>query len=513
MTGDNTKTNVILVVDDDAPLSERSALILDILSKDPRLTFAGRIHGDSRFTPPTLPPVARVTLWCEARLTRLRWPAYPTAAVEGWMAALPLIAPGDAPSGAIALCLEDAQLSDRQLDTSGLREWALRIGGLPPRHADVALLDHAARDTGLIHAEITQRHGAGAPPLLIAQAGYNPKPSAVLSADFVTEKTALLLQRHLSAATLPDDPPTAEASAPARPTNVARYMGGVARTATRRIANRLRQKRGKWGPDWQLASGTGTIVDFDPSSGRNIPRQSCLMADPFLFEHDAELFLFYEAQDADGAPAWIDVARLNGDRFEPLGTALRRDYHLSFPHLFRDGDDIFMMPETQTAQRLEVWRATNFPLEWELHATALEGQYVADSVLFRHDGQWWLLTNLSNHVRFQEHSSELYLFSVDGPALTRIVAHPQNPVVIGSDVARNAGAVISHDDRLFRAAQNNSHGVYGYGLNIMEIDALTPDSYREHLVRGFVPSDRPGAQAIHHVSFAAGRFSIDWLGA
>ena len=122
------------------------------------------------------------------------------------------------------------------------------------------------------------------------------------------------------------------------------------------------------------------------------------------------------------------------------------------------------------------------------------------------------MTNLSDHVTFQEHSSELYLFSVDGPSLTGLRPHPQNPVVIGSGIARNAGAIVQHDGRLFRASQNNSHGIYGYGLNIMEIEELTPDTYRERLVRSFTPADRPGSRGLHHVSFAAGRFVLDWSG-
>jgi hypothetical protein len=282
--------------------------------------------------------------------------------------------------------------------------------------------------------------------------------------------------------------------------------------ASGRATDRVRVKLGRGRAFWRLAVGRGNVMDFEPAKALDVPRRSFLMADPFLFEKDGELFVFYEAQNADERPAWIEVGRLDGNRLIPLGPALRCDYHLSYPFVFRDGDEIYMMPETQTARRLEVWRATDFPLQWERHATAFEGDHIADSNIFRHGGQWWLMTNLSDHVTFQEHSSELYLFSVDGPSLTGLRPHPQNPVVIGSGVARNAGAIVEHEGRVFRASQNNSHGIYGYGLNIMEIEELTPDTYRERLVRSFTPADRPGARGLHHVSFAAGRFVLDWSG-
>ncbi|MEZ5797661.1 MAG: hypothetical protein R3D63_09485 [Paracoccaceae bacterium] len=177
--------------------------------------------------------------------------------------------------------------------------------------------------------------------------------------------------------------------------------------------------------------------------------------------------------------------------------------------MFRDGDDIYMMPETQANRRLEVWKATEFPLRWTLFATALDGQLAADSCLFRHDGTWWLFTNLSQHQRFQDHSSALYLFSCDGPNLENLRPHPQNPVVIGGDTARNAGAVLASGGRLFRPAQANRHGIYGQGLNLMEIEELSPTRYRERLDRSFSSANLPGWRRVHHASFSDGLFVVD----
>ncbi len=500
-----------------ARLSGRQALLIDRIAADPRLRIVARIEGTETRRAPRLPPLAKGLLAAEGALSRLRWPDHPAQDAQALLDALPVLE-GRGADGPVDvfLALGDNHLSARQLAMARLGEWSLSVSGVPAARSDWAMVDPALRAAGLVTVDILQRTAGRPEGQVRARTAYNPKPTAILTAAFIAEKSSLFLRKELGGTEArgraPDAPPPRPAPPAPGTAALLGYAAHVARMAAQRAADRLRVKLGRGRAFWQLAAGHGDVLDFEPSQALDVPRRSFLMADPFLFEKDGELFVFYEAQDADERPAWIEVGRLEGDRLIPLGAALRRDYHLSYPFVFSDGDQIYMMPETQTARRLEVWRATDFPLEWELHACGFEGSHIADSNLFQHDGQWWLMTNLSDHVVFQEHSSELYLFSVDGPSLTGLRPHPQNPVVIGSDVARNAGAVVQHGGRLFRASQNNSHGIYGYGLNIMEIEELGPDTYRERRVRAFTPKDRPGSRGLHHVSFAAGRFVLDWSG-
>ena len=134
-------------------------------------------------------------------------------------------------------------------------------------------------------------------------------------------------------------------------------------------------------------------------------------------------------------------------------------------------------PPSPSRRGLEGWRGRQLPDPGELGRTALEGTPVVDSVLFHNAGPWWLFTHISRDT-FGDFCSDLHLFMVDGPALSRITPHPLNPVVIGSDRARGGERVFARDGRLFRAAPDNSGGTYGFGLKIMEIEALDRRSYR-----------------------------------
>lgn len=372
------------------------------------------------------------------------------------------------------------------------------------------VMEHAA----YTHLVLGAREASGRSGTL-ASARFNVKPSGAVNNRFVKERAVSLLLRELRRLAL-----TGERGADARPwptpvqpptaAETARYSASLARTLVRRTVKSVRERFG-WESDlWTLYTGDGSIRNFDPGGAREIALDlKDIRADPFLFSHDGALYVFYEAYAFGERVAHIAVGRLEDGRLMPLGAVLRRPYHLSYPYVFRDGADIFMLPETHAARRIEVWRCTDFPHAWELYATALEGVSAADSMLYRHDGAWWLFTNISEYRDFQDHCSELHVFKTDGPSLRNLTPHRFNPVVIGSDTARNGGRISESGGHLYRPSQCNAHGIYGFGLNIMRIEELNLDSYREVCIRTIKPDFRSGLTGCHHFDSHDGAFVVD----
>ncbi|MCJ8518622.1 hypothetical protein ABID21_001502 [Pseudorhizobium tarimense] len=349
----------------------------------------------------------------------------------------------------------------------------------------------------------------------VAVAGFNTKFSAVRSGDFIKERAVTLVMRELrkiaeTGILLTSEAPPLQAAQPPRVEEWLSYAAGVARNLVGRGRRAVKARFGRGAPPWALFVGEGSPKSFDPRTAVLLkPENDELRADPFLLEHEGHIYLFYEAYTPREAKAHIAVGRLVGDQFEQLGMALAAEHHLSYPFVFRHAGGIFMVPETHEARRLEVWRCVEFPLRWELHATALEGQSSADSTLFAFDGRWWLFTNLSEFHAYEDHCSELHLFEVDGPDLKWMKPHRHNPVVIGSTEARNGGRPFEHDGRLYRPSQRNERGIYGYGLNLMEVEQLNLETYRERRVRTIKPDFAPGLLACHHMDATGGRYVID----
>ncbi|WEX10485.1 hypothetical protein [Chelativorans sp. AA-79] len=500
--------------------------LFDRLLADPRFELSAllvhpRGYGDA---PPLFELVAGVDRRLFARLPAYQ-PTYFTDICEKTecirLAERPSDGKADLPLGAmerlrldLVLRLVPNGLAEETVAQLPFGEWSANVADAQSGRAEWCSFTETAAHAATIDASVYVRRGDGRPAEQIATAAFNPKFSAARNAAFLKEKTVLIITRELRR--LADTRQIAASpmkSVPAPPPEnaaVARYLAGLVRAAAARTRKELAKRAGLETAVWTLYSGAGTIEDFEPGSTTELPpARNSIKADPFLFQHNGRCYVFYENYAVGDAKAHIAVGLLKPGGIEPLGVAIESEGHLSFPFVFRSAGEIYLMPETHQQKRIEIWRCVKFPLEWELHATALEGCSAADSTLFRHRGKWWLLSNLSDHHAFEDHCSELYAFEVDGPAFSRIEPHRRNPVVMGSNVARNAGRVFARNGRLLRPSQNNAYGIYGYGLNIMEIEELTSETYRERCIRTIRPDFKPGLVGCHHFDASGGRYILD----
>ncbi|WP_026481518.1 hypothetical protein [Ahrensia sp. 13_GOM-1096m] len=349
----------------------------------------------------------------------------------------------------------------------------------------------------------------------IASAAFNIKFSGARSSAFIKERAVTMAMRELNRLAVTGQIATEQKQLPscsAAPSNGAtiKYITMLIAQLARRGLKMAVEKFGVETALWTLYTGLGSIDKFDLSSSAEISSSSkAVKADPFLFAQGGTDYVFYETFLDGEKKAHIAVGRLEGDELVPLGPALVCGYHLSFPFVFEDAGNVFMMPETHASHRVEIWRCVDFPLKWELYSTALEGKSAADNVLTKHRGKWWLFTNLSDFHAFEDHCSELYVFQVDGPKLNTVIPHKHNPVVMGSLEARNAGRVVECNGFLLRPSQRNAYGIYGYGLNIMQIDDLSINNYQEHCIRSIEPNFNNKIYGCHHFDAAGGRYVVD----
>ncbi|EJN02143.1 hypothetical protein [Phyllobacterium sp. YR531] len=402
------------------------------------------------------------------------------------------------------------------LDQVEFGEWALDFVDKKAKGYDWTGFWEVQAREALTVVQLIARKSTQNEPIIIATASYNTKYSAALNGAFIKEKSVLLLLRELRRLAETRTHPTTTVIPPAnirtspRLLDSVAYLGQLSRNIVEKLAIRTRAKLGLNARSWGVYLGDGSIESFAPDKAVPLKLAAGMWAaDPFLFRWQEKDYIFFECFPDNSKNAWISVACLSGNDVEFLGTCLRTSYHLSYPFVFNDGTDIYMIPETHQTDRVEIWRCTQFPLRWELHSTALEGKSPADTTMFKVKGKWWLLTSLSDHHTFMDHSSELYAFSVDGPALKTVIPHKRNPVIIGSDVARNGGRVHILGDRILRPSQCNSHGIYGYGLNIQEITKLDEEEYLEETIKLIRPDFMVGIVGCHHIDTLGNRFVID----
>lgn len=259
-----------------------------------------------------------------------------------------------------------------------------------------------------------------------------------------------------------------------------RIGSGVLR---RRVSGWLREAQ------WFIAyrRGSASPVPVMPPPGR-------FYADPFLFRRAGRRYVFFE--DYDWACGRAEIRYLEIDeqgRHRSPQLALRQDCHLSYPFVFADGEDVYMLPETAGHKTVELYRAVRFPGEWELDKVLLSGVTATDATPLRHDGRWWLFVALA--VDGARATDELFLFSSDS-LHGQWEPHPLNPVVSDVRSARPAGRIFLRDGQLIRPAQDCSEA-YGGRLVFNRIDVLSTSDYREAPVGAIEPARDTGNLRTH----------------
>lgn len=215
-------------------------------------------------------------------------------------------------------------------------------------------------------------------------------------------------------------------------------------------------------------------------------------ADPFVFEKDGVTYLFYEAFDLVQRRGLIGYSIYN--QATSVGSAptviINEPYHLSFPNIFEYNGDVYIMPESCEDYTLHLYKATNFPDEWERVYDVLPDAYVCDSIFMDKGDEHYLLTNnLLHHTPTGTYPScwlKNYLYKVAGLK----VLDDGVKVGEGEFGTRNAGKSFEEKGKLYRMGQDCRFKGYGRGMVLFEVQSLSP--YVEEQINAWTYKDMNG---------------------
>lgn len=164
-----------------------------------------------------------------------------------------------------------------------------------------------------------------------------------------------------------------------------------------------------------------------------------------------------------------------------------------------------MIPESSSAARIELFRATAFPGGWVKEATLVEGVVASDATLIEHGGRWWLFATVRDGGG--AFSDALCLWSAAdfrGPWSP----HPRNPVLIDIASARPAGHMVMRDGALLRPVQDCRRG-YGAALGIARVTRLDLDGFEQEVESIIGPGPLWPGRKLHTLNSAGGFEFID----
>jgi hypothetical protein len=220
-------------------------------------------------------------------------------------------------------------------------------------------------------------------------------------------------------------------------------------------------------------------------------------ADPFPIGVGGKHYIFFEDFAHRGEKGVISCVEVEeSGTVGPVRQVLEEPWHLSYPFLFEDGGDIFMLPESSANRSLELYRADPFPHRWTHVATLVSGVELSDASVVRHGGRLWMFAA----VRDGQGSPSDMLALYSAPRITGPwTPHAANPVLIDARAARSAGSFFMRAGRLWRPVQDCAKG-YGTGIGLAEILRLDDEGFaqRVHTVLR-APPEWPGRR-LHTLS-------------
>ncbi|TIW06985.1 MAG: formyl transferase, partial [Mesorhizobium sp.] len=136
---------------------------------------------------------------------------------------------------------------------------------------------------------------------------------------------------------------------------------------------------------------------------------------------------------------------------------MEEPHHLSYPFVFEQDGQTWMIPESGAARNVSLYRAVEFPYRWTREACLMEGIEGYDTTPFWHAGGFWFFVS----PRLWRSTSWDVLSLYRAESLTGSwTSHAANPVLLDARLSRPAGAVIRHGGRTLRPVQDCAR-VYG----------------------------------------------------
>ena len=228
-------------------------------------------------------------------------------------------------------------------------------------------------------------------------------------------------------------------------------------------------KKAITGGEWHVAYSN----DQDCFSLAKAPdRQWC--ADPFVFEHEGEHYIFVEQYLSEKDKGCIGYFKFVNGIPVNKGIVIENNYHMSYPDVFEYEGKIYMIPESSANKTVDLYLADHFPDKWHCVKNLISGVKYVDSTVYIDGNKSYLISySIENGYEVHVFNLDLKTFSVD---LISKKKYEKN-------VARPAGRLYWEDEKLIRPAQDCSCK-YGEAIILYQVDSLNNNGdYIEHSVR------------------------------
>lgn len=198
------------------------------------------------------------------------------------------------------------------------------------------------------------------------------------------------------------------------------------------------------------------------------------VADPFIVFEDDMYHMFFEVMDATSGKGSIGHATSrNGVNWRYDRLILSASNHFAYPYVFKHNGEYYMLPDTGgDINSLNLYKATNFPYDWQIVRTLVYGTSPIDPILFQFKNVWYLM--YYNHGSQQ---TNLFYTNDDTFLTSNWLPHPNNPIAQGWHYRPGGRPIVSKSSvDIFIQKPNKDQSIYGHHVDVVRLTNLSKTS-------------------------------------
>lgn len=233
------------------------------------------------------------------------------------------------------------------------------------------------------------------------------------------------------------------------------------------------------------------------------PSKLTYRADAFYIKINDKTYLIFEEYSQIKKRGTIAIAEIENNRLTNKKTLIDDKKHLSYPFLFKDHKEIFIICESYKSGKTTLYKLDQQKLEIEKVKEIFTEFGVVDPIIIFHNNKYWLF-----YSKPSKPNEELYI-AYSESLVGDYIQHPKNPIKICKKSSRNAGEIFTINNELYRPSQN-CENVYGEKISLNKIIKMDEQNYIEELCSEILPSKKfPKILRIHNLAISESYIVID----
>ena len=265
--------------------------------------------------------------------------------------------------------------------------------------------------------------------------------------------------------------------------------------------------------EWSIGLANCKIEDFkknkSPITWFKNHSKTSFYADPFGFQIKDKKYIIFEEYSQILKRGRIAIAEITNDNLVNKKIVLDDKKHLSYPFIFMENDEIFVICESYKSKKLDLYKLDKSNLSLQKIREIFSYQEAIDPTIIKFNNKYWLF-----YSKIEKSEEELYLAYANS-LHDNFIQHPKNPIKSCKASARSAGTPFITDNQIYRPAQN-CQKFYGEKITINKINILNENDFNEEICYEILPPKNPVDNqssfiAIHTISKLGDITLIDGL--